>query len=141
MSLYLINSRHLLCVFQQMLKMPFHEVADSNILDFSLLLHLYQGPPTLQSDLGIFRVINFEFTYSWPMDKKKIKIFTIQFLYDSETCGFGLLIALLCRCYFTGNVELVSVDVEFFEYLRDFQLVFVNTGCVNMPISQFQGSL
>lgn len=77
MSLDLIDNRNLLWVFQQVLKMFFHKVAYTNILDFSLFLHFYQGSPTFQSDFSIFWVIYFEFADSWPVNEKEIKILTI----------------------------------------------------------------
>lgn len=86
MSLDLIHNRFLLRVLKKMLKMSFHKIAYSNIFDFTLLLQFYHSFPRLQSNFCIFRVLNFDFTYSRPMDKEKIKISTIKPLYYCVTC-------------------------------------------------------
>jgi hypothetical protein len=65
----------------------------------------------LKSDLSILGVLNFDFTYSWPMNQDEVEIFTLKLLDYRQTGLFGLLVALLGWCYFTGYVELFSIDV------------------------------
>lgn len=60
-----------------MLEMSFHVITNSDIFYFSLFFQLYQCFPSLESDLCVFRVVDFEFADSGPMDEQKIKILTI----------------------------------------------------------------
>lgn len=86
MGFYLIYNRNLFCILKEMLKMYFHKIAHANIFDFALLFQFYQSFPCLKSNFCIFRVLNFDFAYSRPMDQKEIKISTIESLYDRLTC-------------------------------------------------------
>lgn len=86
MSFDLIYNRNLLCILKKMLKMSFHKIAHTNIFDFTFLFQFYQSFPCLKSNFCIFRILNFDFAYSRPMDQKEIKIHTIESLYDCLTC-------------------------------------------------------
>ncbi len=45
------------------------------------------------------------------MNQDEVEIFTLKLLDYRQTGLFGLLVALLGWCYFTGYVELFSIDV------------------------------
>lgn len=52
-----------------------------------------------------------------------------------------MFVALLSRSNFTCDVELFSLDVEFLEDLGDFNLISVDAGSINMPVSNVKGIL
>ena len=72
------------------------------------------------------------------MNQDKVKITTLYFFNDSETCLFCLLISLLGGGYFAGDIKLWSVDFEFLQYLSDLDLVSVDTCGVDMFIADFE---
>ena len=72
------------------------------------------------------------------MNQDKVKVLTLKPLNDGKASLFRLLISLLGGSNFTGDVKLFSIDFEFFYDFGNLELIFVDAGSVDMPVSHFK---